>query len=153
MKNYIFLIILSVIVSVGFASCGDEEEKFENIDFKTSGVTLSRQSGNQYYGEIDSKGGDIIFTAIGKNASNGYLSEIKVGNFVYEITDADRANTLPYTICKKEWGKVELTSVSPNAIHIVLNENTTDNSVNYELIFGAGYKTSKILLTQLKASK
>lgn len=60
MKNYIFLIILSVIVSVGFSSCGDEEEKFENIDFKTSGVTLSRQSGNQYYGEIDSKGGDII---------------------------------------------------------------------------------------------
>ena len=54
---------------------------------------------------------------------------------------------------KKEWGKVELTSVSPNAMHIVLNENTTDNSVNYELIFGAGYKTSKILLTQLKASK
>jgi len=153
MKNYIFLIIMSVIVSVGFASCGDDEEKFENIDFKTSGITLSSQSGNQYYGEIDSKGGDITVTATGKNASNGFLSEIKVGNFVYEVTDADRTNTLPYTICEKEWGKVELTSVSPHVTHIVLNENTTDNSVNYELIFGAGYKTSKILLTQLKASK
>lgn len=145
-------ILLLLFVAL-FASCSDEEEKFENIDFKTSGITLSPQSGNQYYAEADCKGGDITITATDKNASNGFLSEVKVGDFVYEVTVDDRNKTLPYTICEKEWGKVELTSVSPHAIHIALNENTTGNSINYELIFGAGYKTSKVLITQLKANK
>jgi hypothetical protein len=76
-----------------------------------------------------------------------------VGDFVYEVTDADIKQKMPYTICEKEWGRIELTSVSPYITHIVLNTNDMDSSINYELTFGAGYKTSKILLTQLQAGK
>ena len=150
MKNWISLIIISLIICLGLASCGDDDEKFENIDFKTTGITFSQQSGNKYYGEVGSNGGDITFEATGKNASNGFLSQIKVGDFVYEVTDADRKQKMPHTVCEKEWGHIEITSVSPHITHIVLNTNDMDNSINYELIFGAGYKTSIVLLTQLK---
>lgn len=151
MKYYILLIITSVIGWFGFASCGNEDEKFENIEFKTTGIILSSPNGNSYYGEIGSSGGEITITATGKNADNGFLYQIKVGEYLYEVTDADRDQLLPHTICEKEWGKVELLSVSPHSIRIVLHENHTNNSINYELMFGGGYKTSNILLTQLKS--
>ena len=50
MKYYISLIIMSVIGCLSFASCGNEDEKFENIEFKTTGVTLSPlTNGISYY--------------------------------------------------------------------------------------------------------
>lgn len=150
MKNYISLIIMSVIGCLSLTSCGDDE-KFENIEFKTTGVILSSQSGNSYYGEIGYAGGEMTFTAMGKNAGNGFLSQIKVGDYFYEVTDADRNQQLPYTICEKEWGKIELLSISPHVIRMVLLENQTNNSINYELTFGGGYKISNILITQLKS--
>lgn len=150
MKYYISLIIISIVYCFCFSSCGNEEEEFENIKFKTTGVTLSSPSGFSYYGEIDYTGGEITFTAIGKNAGNGFLSEIKVGDFLYEVTDADREQLLPHTICEKGWGKIEILSVSPHTTRMVLNENQTNNSINYELTFGGSYKTSNVLLTQLK---
>ena len=151
MKYYILLIITSVIGCSGFASCADEDEKFENIEFKTTGIILSSPNGSSYYAEIGSSGGEMTITATGKNANNGFLCQIKVGNYLYEVTDSDRDQLLPHAICEKEWGKVELLSVSPHSIRIVLYENHTNNSINYELRFGGGYKTSNILLTQLKS--
>jgi len=141
-----------VLLLALFASCGNDDEEFENIEFKTTGVKLSSPSGISYYGEIGSAGGEITFTATGKNASNGFLSEVKVGSFVYEITNADSEQQLPYTICEKEWGRIEILSASPHTTRIVLNENKTNNSINYKLEFGGGYKTSTIFLTQLKTS-
>lgn len=52
MKYYISLIIMSVFCYLSFTSCGDGDEKFENIEFKTTGVILSFPSGISYYGEI-----------------------------------------------------------------------------------------------------
>ena len=103
-----------------------------------------------YYGEIDHTGGEMTFTAIGKNADNGFLSQFKMGDYLYEITDADLKRQLPYTICEKEWGKIEILSASPHVTRIVLFENQTHNSINYELTFGGAYKTSYVFLTQLK---
>ncbi|WP_288797009.1 hypothetical protein [uncultured Alistipes sp.] len=151
MKYYISLIIISVICCLSFASCGNEDEKFENIEFKTTGVTLSPlTNGISYYGEIDHAGGEITFTAIGKNADNGFLSQFKMGDYLYEITDTDLKRQLPYTICEKEWGKIEILSASPHVTRIVLFENQTHNSISYELTFGGAYKTSHVFLTQLK---
>ena len=60
MKKLLFL--LSLVV--GMASCSNEDEKFENIEFKTTGVTLSPlPNGISYYGEIDHTGGEMTFTA------------------------------------------------------------------------------------------
>lgn len=92
----------------------------------------------------------MTFTAIGKNADNGFLSQFKMGDYLYEITDADLKRQLPYTICEKEWGKIEILSASPHVTRIVLFENQTHNSINYELTFGGAYKTSHVFLTQLK---
>lgn len=153
MKYYILSIVIFVIGSLCLTSCGNEDEEFENIEFKTTGVNLSSPSGTTYYGEIGYAGGEITFTAMGKNADNGFLSQVKVGDYIYEVTNADMKQQFPYTICEKEWGKVEILSASPHTTRIVLNENQTNNSINYELTFGGAYKTSKILLTQLKASK
>lgn len=150
MRYYILLIIISVICCLSLTSCGNEDEKFENIEFKTTGVTLSPPNGFSYYGEVGYTGGEITFTAVGKNAENGFLSEIKVGNYFYQVTDDDRKQQLPYTICEKEWGKIEILSVSPHTTRIVLSENQTDKSINYELTFGGAYTISNVLLTQLK---
>ncbi len=40
MKYYISLIIIGIIFCLSFIFCGNEDEKFENIEFKTKGVTL-----------------------------------------------------------------------------------------------------------------
>lgn len=151
MKYYISLIIISVICCLSFASCEKEElQRFESIEFKTTGVTLSPPNGISYYGEVGYTGGEITFTAVGKNAGNGFLSEIKVGEYFYRVTDDDRKQQLPYTICEKEWGKIEILSVSPHTTRVVLFENQTKNSINYELTFGVAYTISNVLLTQLK---
>ena len=135
--------IMWLFLLLGLQSCGNEDEKFENIEFKTTGVTLSPlPNGISYYGEIDH--------TIGKNADNGFLSQFKMGDYLYEITDADLKRQLPYTICEKEWGKIEILSASPHVTRIVLFENQTHNSINYELTFGGAYKTSYVFLTQLK---
>ncbi|WP_228683685.1 hypothetical protein [Phocaeicola vulgatus] len=151
MKYYISLIIISVICCLSFASCEKEEfQRFERIEFKTTGVTLSPPNGTSYYGEVGYTGGEITFTAVGKNAGNGHLSEIKVGDYFYEVADADLKQQLPYTICEKEWGKIEILSVSPHTTRMVLSENQTYKSINYELTFGVAYTISNVLLTQLK---
>ena len=143
--------IMWLFLLLGLQSCGNEDEKFENIEFKTTGVTLSPlPNGISYYGEIDHTGGEMTFTAIGKNADNGFLSQFKMGDYLYEITDADLKRQLPYTICEKEWGKIEILSASPHVTRIVLFENQTHNSINYELTFGGAYKISHVFLTQLK---
>ena len=47
---------MSIISCLSFTSCNDDDdEKFENIEFQTTGIHLSSQSGNSYYAEIDSK--------------------------------------------------------------------------------------------------
>ncbi|MDE5710930.1 MAG: hypothetical protein K2I27_07345 [Bacteroides sp.] len=150
MRYYILLKIISVICCLSLTSCGNEDEKFENIEFKTTGVTLSPPNGISYYGEAGYTGGEITFTAVGKNAENGFLSEIKVGEYFYRVTDDDRKQQLPYTICEKEWGKIEILSVSPHTTRMVLSENQTYKSINYELTFGVAYTISNVLLVQLK---
>ena len=46
--------IMWLFLLLGLQSCGNEDEKFENIEFKTTGVTLSPlPNGISYYGEID----------------------------------------------------------------------------------------------------
>ena len=131
----------------------NEEEKFENIKFKTTGITLSKPSGTSYYAEIGSAGGIVTITSIGKIAKNGFLSQIKVGNYYYSVTDNDLKRPTPYTICEENWGKIEILSTTPHSLRITLKENKTSNSINYELTFGGAYKTSTILLTQLRNGK
>ena len=92
-------------------------------------------------------------TSIGKNAKNGFLSQIKVGNYYYSVTDNDLKRPTPYTICEENWGKIEILSTTPHSLRITLKENKTSNSINYELTFGGAYKTSTILLTQLRNGK
>lgn len=105
MRYYILLIIISVICCLSLTSCGNEDEKFENIEFKTTGVTLSPPNGISYYGEAGYTGGEITFTAVGKNAENGFLSEIKVGEYFYRVTDDDRKQQLPILFAKRNGAK------------------------------------------------
>lgn len=77
----------------------------------------------------------------------------KVGNYYYSVTDNDLKRPTPYTICEENWGKIEILSTTPHSLRITLKENKTSNSINYELTFGGAYKTSTILLTQLRNGK
>lgn len=146
----VILLLSAIVMALSLLSCGNEEEQFENIEFDTTGISLSKPSGISYYAEIGSNGGVITITAKGKNAANGFLSEVKVGNFFYEVNPADLKHEMPVTICNEDWGSIELLSSSPYSVRIRLLPNKTDNSINYELTFGAGYRTSHILLTQLR---
>lgn len=151
MKKQLIL-MMWLFLLLGLQACGNEDEEFESIELQTTGVTLSPLSHNvfSYYGEIGYAGGEITFTAIGKNAESGYLSQFKVGDYLYQVTDADLKRQAPYTICEEEWGKIDVISTSPHITRLVLNENQTNNSINYELTFGGAYKISYVLLTQLK---
>lgn len=57
-------------------SCGDEYEyeKFQGIEFKTTGVVLSPINSLLYHGKLDGSATDVTITAIGKNANYGFLS-------------------------------------------------------------------------------
>lgn len=94
MKYCAYLVVTTILCCLSFVACSNEEEKFENIKFKTTGITLSKPSGTSYYAEIGSAGGIVTITSIGKNAKNGFLSQIKVGNYYYSVTDNDTWNVL-----------------------------------------------------------
>jgi hypothetical protein len=132
------------------ASCGNEDEKFEGIDFKTVGVKLHKTSVISYYGEVTSEGGTLVFEATGKDQTNGSLSEIKVGDFFYEVKVSDRSKPLPYTVCDEDWGKVVITSTSPHTTQLILKANESGSSKNIELVFGCCYRISNVLITLLK---
>lgn len=105
MRYYILLIIISVICCLSLTSCGNEDKKFENIEFKTTGVTLSPPNGFSYYGEVGYTGGEITFTAVGKNAENGFLSEIKVGNFFIKLPMTTGNSNYPILFAKRNGAK------------------------------------------------
>lgn len=105
MRYYILLIIISVICCLSLTSCGNEDEKFENIEFKTTGVTLSPPNGISYYGEAGYTGGEITFTAVGKNAENGFLSEIKVGEYFIELPMTTGNSNYPILFAKRNGAK------------------------------------------------
>lgn len=143
-------ILLTLLVGLCMVSCGNEDEKFEGIDFKTEGVKLHKTSVTSYYGEVTSEGGTLVFEATGKNAGSGRLSEIKVGDFFYEVEPSDLSKPLPYTMCDEDWGKVVITSTSPHTTQLILKANESDNSKNIELTFGGAYRISYVLITLLK---
>lgn len=143
-------ILLTLLLGFCMASCGNEDEKFEGIDFKTVGVKLHKTSVISYYGEVTSEGGTLVFEATGKNQANGSLSEIKVGDFFYEVENSDRSKPLPYTVCDEDWGKVVITSTSPHTTQLILKANESGSSKNIELVFGCCYKISHVLITLLK---
>lgn len=145
-------ILLTLLLALPFcmASCGNEDEKFEGIDFKTVGVKLHKTSVISYYGEVTSEGGTLVFEATGKNQTNGSLSEIKVGDFFYEVENSDRSKPLPYTVCDEDWGKVVITSTSPHTTQLILKANESSSSKNIELVFGCCYRISNVLITLLK---
>lgn len=82
-------------ICLSLASCGNEDEKFENVSFETKGVTLLLQKDNSYCAEVSHSGGDITFIATGKNKSSGFMSSIRIGNAFIEVTDANRTEQLP----------------------------------------------------------
>lgn len=90
---------------------------------------------------------------MGKNAESGCLPVIEVGDYTYVVTGADCQQQLPYTICEKEWGRIELVSMSPHIACMVLYENQTDKNIDYVLTFGAAYRISTVLLIQLRNHK
>ena len=145
-----YVVLLIIAICLNFMSCNSDDEKFENIELETTGIELSKLSGNTYYGEIGVAGGEVTFVATGKNKDNGFLSQIRVGDYVYEVTDSDRGQQLPYMICEEEWGKIEILSLSPHTIRIVFHANESGSNMKYELEFGMGYKYSRVLITQLK---
>lgn len=136
----------------GLTSCGTEYEdaKFEGIEFKTTGVVLLPINSLLYHGKLDGFAADVTITAIGKNANHGFLSLINTDDCLYEVTDDDWKQALPYTVCEKIWGKIELLSASPYSIRLTLNENQTGDDRNFELTFGGGYVISTLTLNQMK---
>ncbi len=134
----------------GLTSCGDEYEKFQGIEFKTTGVVLSPINSLLYHGKLDGSATDVTITAIGKNANYGFLSLINTDDCLYEVTDDDWKQALPYTVCEKTWGKIELLSASPYSIRLTLNVNQTGDDRNFELTFGGGYVISTLTLNQMK---
>lgn len=149
MKSILLSIMCLLTICLSLASCGNEDEKIENVSLETKGATLLQQKDNSYCAEVSHSGGDITFTATGKNKSNGFLSSIKTGNAFIEVTDANRTEQLPYTICNEAWGKVEIVSLAPHTTHLLLNPNTSNNDIDILFVFGGGYKTSRVLIKQL----
>lgn len=149
MKHFVLVAIMCAFFSLSFLSCGNEDEEFENIEFQTTGVQLSTSGAIYYRGEIEHTGADMTFTAVGKNADNGFISQVKVGNYLYDVTGDDSKQELPYTLCEGEWGEIEILSSSPHVTRVFICENETKYSRNLELTFGAVYKISIVSLTQL----
>lgn len=144
-------ILLTLFLGLCMVSCNEEVfQKFESIDFKTSGVELHKATGISYYGEVTSEGGTLVFEATGKNQANGFLSEILVGDSLYIVKDSDRSKPLPYTVCDENWGKVVITSSSPPTTQLILEANESDSSKNIELTFGCCYTISTVLITVLR---
>lgn len=149
--KHIWVYLFSIaFLTLCMVSCGNEDEKFESIDFKTEGVELHKTSVTSYYGEVTSESGTLVFEATGKNASNGHLSEIKVGDFFYEVEPNDLSKPLPYTVCEEDWGKVVITSTSPHTTQLILKANESGSSKNIELVFGCCYRISYVLITLSK---
>ena len=153
-RKMLFL-LLSALGYAGFCqvltSWGTEFEdaKFDVIVFKTTGVVLLPINSLLYHGKLDGFAADVTITAIGKNANHGFLSLINTDDCLYEVTD-DWKQALPYTVCEKTWGKIELLSASPYSIRLTLNENQTGDDRNLELTFGGGYVISTLTLNQMK---
>ena len=149
--KHIWVYLFSIAcLSLSMVSCGNEDEKFESIDFKTEGVKLHKTSVTSYYGEVTSEGGALVFEATGKNRAYGFLSEIEVGDFLYVVPNSDRSKPLPYTVCDEDWGKVVITSTSPHTTQLILKANESGSGKNIRLNFGVAYRISDVFITLLK---
>lgn len=151
MKKFLTTCLSVIALAVGLASCGNEDEEFEDIDFKVTGIELSKATINNHThaANVQAEGGTITFEAKGKNKDNGFVSEIYCEDFLWhrsllEMQDAQ----YPLTICDKSWGKVIITSASPHTTQIVVNPNTTGTTRELQLIFGGAYTTSVVYLRQ-----
>lgn len=142
-----FLSIL--VLAVGLASCGNEDEEFEDIGFKVTGIELSDVTVNNHthVGTLLAEGGSITFEAKGKNKEMGSVSEVSCGDFLWNRSQLQDAR-YPLTICNEGWGHVTITSASPHTTKIVVNPNTTGSTREIRLTFGGAYKTSVIYLRQ-----
>lgn len=137
------------VLAVGLSSCENEDEKFENIDFKVTGIELSDVTVNNHthVGTLLAEGGTITFEAKGKNKDNGFVSEVSCGNFLWDRSQLQDAQ-YPQTICDEGWGQVTITSASPHTTKIVVNPNTTGSTREIRLTFGGAYRTSVVYLSQ-----
>lgn len=145
----IFKLLILVVNLWGITSCknGTNDEVFEAVEFETSGVNLTKLKGsaNSFYAEISSEGGIITLEAKGKNKKNGFLSTYKIDGVSHDVS----ANNA-VLIAQGEWGKIERVSSSPHITRITLCENKRDSIRKIELCFGVAYKTSNILIRQLR---
>lgn len=98
-------------------------KNFKVLSLKRQGIVLSPINSLLYHGKLDGSATDVTITAIGKNANYGFLSLINTDDCLYEVTDDDWKQALPYTVCEKTWGKIELLSASPYSIRLTLNVN------------------------------
>lgn len=140
-----FFCILFLIMFM--VSCSNDEEQFEGVDFDTSGMVLNRNGVTSYYGEVPSAGGVVTFMAKGKKKENGFLSQVRAGDFFLEVPMVENLQ-LPYTVCNEEWGRIELTSSSPYVTRVTLHENKENRDRNIELTFGGGYVISNVVIRQ-----
>lgn len=135
--------------AVGLSSCGNEDEKFEDIDFKVTGIELHDMTVNNHthIGTLLAEGGTIIFEAKGKNKDSGYVSEVSCGNYRWDRSQL-RDVQYPKTICNEDWGLVIINSVLPHTTKIVVTPNKTGSTREIRVIFGGAYKTSIVYLRQ-----
>ena len=142
-----FLCIFALVV--GLSSCGNEDEEFENIDFKVTGIELHDVSVNNHthVGTLLAEGGTITFEAKGKNKDSGFVSEVSCGSYRWDRSQLQDIQ-YPQTICNEDWGQVTITSVLPHTTQVVITPNATGSTREIRVIFGGAYKTSIVYIRQ-----
>lgn len=146
MKKIMFLLPLAFFL----ASCGDEEEQFEDIDFKVTGIELRRAGNNamSYYGELPAEGGTVTFEAQGKNQVHGYLSYFNHDTYFWMRAYGEQSPAASDTLCEGNWGLIEELPVAPPTTRLTVTPNTTGAERQFNLSFGGGYKVSDITIKQ-----
>ena len=145
---------LSIVLSLLFGalfmvSCGNEWEKFEEVDLEFSCVGADMHKADKsnsnltYVGQVSADGGTITITPNGKNKANGFLSECYVDGQKY-----DAAIVQSGILAEGEWGKVEATSDDRRTTKLTVTPNKTGRTRTFVLTFGAAYTISTVSIEQ-----
>lgn len=160
MKSLLTAFAAVVLLSVGMASCGNEEEDlpYHYVDFTVNGIQLRDTINNACKaGTLPAEGKTITFEAKGNNRQYGYFygaTVISVSTSMGYFYSCDIPDVLvfPHTACDEDWGKVVEVSNNPYKTQVVVLPNTTGDTREIELWFGDGlnYNTFFFLIQPRK---
>lgn len=144
--------LMVLIAMMAVISCSEEDGcEFEAVDLNVQGVELTQKNTYMFYGTLPQNGGTVTFEAKGKNASQGFPTQIQCGDYQWNVSQTENAQVAPYTLCDQSWGAVRVVSSSPYTTELVFTANETRTSRQITILFGGEPTLSYVTLTQPSA--